>query len=320
MRPIFQTLFTLGGIVGGTVGGYVGDRWGRGRAVQIGCTVNILVVAGIILIPLYPIVLILRLVAGCTVMGMLVPAWSLVLESTPARLRSRVGMLLGLPFSASTISMAALGYFIRAWKYLLLACTSPILILLPLSFIADESPRWLLQRGRIDDATRILRKAVKLHDAHLPVPLTITVEKLAQAINRESHGPVGEVSALTPIVEALRQVWSYLRSPAMRIIILVTPIIWFLQSCLYLGVVINANNFTSTDPFLYLALSGIMEGSAILALTPLTTRIGRRVIVWAGLTLGGFFLLLELLVPISYYWAKWVLVMMGFLLVAGSYQ
>ncbi|XP_064088941.1 solute carrier family 22 member 20-like isoform X2 [Macrobrachium nipponense] len=320
LRPIFQTLFTLGGILGSLVGGYVGDRWGRKRAVQIGCIVNILVVAGMFFTPLYAVVMILRLVAGCTVMGMLVPAWSLVLESTPAKLRSRVGMLLGLPFSASTMGMALLGYFIRTWKYLLLACASPVLILLPLSFITDESPRWLLQKGHADEASSILQKALRVNKVRLSTPLNITIDKLIQTIDNEAESAEERVSLITPIQEALRQVCSYLRSPAMRIIILVTPVIWFLQSCLYLGVVINANNFTSTDPFLYLALSGVMEGSAILIITPLTTKIGRRIMVWAGLALGGLLLLLELLVPYKYYWAKWVLVMVGFLLVAGSYQ
>ncbi|XP_068246375.1 solute carrier family 22 member 20-like [Palaemon carinicauda] len=320
LRPIFQTLFTLGGILGSLVGGYVGDRWGRKRAVQIGCIVNTLVVVGMFFTPLYAVVVILRFVAGCTIMGMLVPAWSLVLESTPAKLRSRVGMLLGLPFSASTMGMALLGYLIRTWKYLLLACASPVLILLPLSFITDESPRWLLQKGHVEEALAILQKAARVNNARLSTPLNITIDKLIQTIDEDSETAEERVSFLTPMREVVRQVCSYLRSPAMRIIILVTPVIWFLQSCLYLGVIMNANNFTSTDPFLYLALSGIMEGSAILIITPLTTRIGRRIMVWAGLALGGLLMLLELLIPYRYYWAKWVLVMVGFLLVAGSYQ
>ncbi|XP_042876746.1 solute carrier family 22 member 6-like [Penaeus japonicus] len=106
----------------------------------------------------------------------------------------------------------------------------------------------------------------------------------------------------------------------MRTIILVTPVLWFLQSCLYLAVAINANNFNSSNPFLYVCLSGAMDASAILLVTPLTTRLGRRVIVGGGLFVGGIFFLLDLLVPIDYFWAKWILVMTGFLLVAGSFQ
>ncbi|XP_066954143.1 LOW QUALITY PROTEIN: solute carrier family 22 member 20-like [Macrobrachium rosenbergii] len=320
LRPIFQTLFTLGGILGSLVGGYVGDRWGRKRAVQIGCIVNILVVAGMFFTPLYAVVMILRLVAGCTVMGMLVPAWSLVLESTPAKLRSRVGMLLGLPFSASTMGMALLGYFIRTWKYLLLACASPVLILLPLSFITDESPRWLLQKGHADEASSILQKALRVNNVRLSTPLNITIDKLIQTIDDEAESAEERVSLITPhpggpetgvLLPALSRHANHYPGDSCHLVPAELPLP---------GSGINANNFTSTDPFLYLALSGVMEGSAILIITPLTTKIGRRIMVWAGLALGGLLLLLELLVPFKYYWAKWVLVMVGFLLVAGSYQ
>lgn len=42
---------------------------------------------------------------------------------------------------------------------------------------------------------------------------------------------------------SLQQLAEYYRSPGMRIILLFTPLIWFLQSFVYLGLAINANNF-----------------------------------------------------------------------------
>ncbi|XP_042217244.1 solute carrier family 22 member 15-like isoform X3 [Homarus americanus] len=294
-------------------------RWGRRRAVVGACAVNLVVVLAMALTPLYPLLITLRFVAGCSVMAMLVPAWSLTLESTPAGCRSRVGMLLGLPFSASTVLLAVVGCFIREWRILLLVCSSPILILLPVAFMTDESPRWLVQQARMEEATRVMHKALQQNKVQLTAPLNTLMEQLIQESKATSSGASHGSSLL---LSAVRQVWSYLRAPAMRTIIIVTPILWFLQSCLYLGVLINANNFTSTDPFLYLALSGLMEAVAIVVITPLTGYLGRRVMVWAGLALGGALLMLELLVPedSGYFWVDWLLVMLGFLLVAGAFQ
>ncbi|XP_042217243.1 solute carrier family 22 member 20-like isoform X2 [Homarus americanus] len=294
LQPLFQTLFTVGGIIGSILGGHIGDRWGRRRAVVGACAVNLVVVLAMALTPLYPLLITLRFVAGCSVMAMLVPAWSLTLESTPAGCRSRVGMLLGLPFSASTVLLAVVGCFIREWRILLLVCSSPILILLPVAFMTDESPRWLVQQARMEEATRVMHKALQQNKVQLTAPLNTLMEQLIQESKATSSGASHGSSLL---LSAVRQVWSYLRAPAMRTIIIVTPILWFLQSCLYLGVLINANNFTSTDPFLYLALSGLMEAVAIVVITPLTGYLGRRVMVWAGLALGGALLMLELLVP-----------------------
>lgn len=55
----------------------------------------------------------------------------------------------------------------------------------------------------------------------------------------------------------------------------------------------------SSNPFLYVCLSGVMDGSAILLMTPLTTFLGRRIIVGVGLFVGGIFFLLDLVVSVG---------------------
>ncbi|XP_064100615.1 solute carrier family 22 member 6-like [Macrobrachium nipponense] len=179
----------------------------------------------------------------------------------------------------------------------------------------DESPRWLVQKLREEKAIRILKSAVNFNNAKLSEPVDVTVKKLVEAA-RDSAGASGSQSLRSQLQELLK----YIRSPAMRIILILSPTLWFLQSFLYLSVAVNANNFTTSGPFLYMALTGIMDGSAILLITPLATRVGRKVIIFAGMFGGGVLFFLELLVPSGYSWARWILVMAGFLLVGGSFQ
>ncbi|XP_069981602.1 solute carrier family 22 member 20-like isoform X2 [Penaeus vannamei] len=313
LQPLFQMMYTVGIIFGSLFGGYIGDKWGRRRAVQGGVVVYIAVVLAMALVPSFVFVLVMRVMAGVTHQCMLIPVWSLAMESTPTRHRSLVGMLLGLPYSFSVICLAGIGYLMRRWRSIMLICCAPTLVLLPLVFFMDESARWLLQQGRKEEAARVLEKAVRMNKATLSSPLDSTLEKLVQA-----HSTPGDRGS--SLSASLEQVKAYLRSPVMRTIILVTPLLWFLQSCLYLSVAINANNFNSSNPFLYVCLSGSMDTSAILLMTPLSTRLGRRVIVGGGMFAGGLLFLLELLVSEEYFWLKWVLVMGGFLLVAGSFQ
>ncbi|ROT65020.1 Organic cation transporter protein, partial [Penaeus vannamei] len=324
LQPLFQMMYTVGIIFGSLFGGYIGDKWGRRRAVQGGVVVYIAVVLAMALVPSFVFVLVMRVMAGVTHQCMLIPVWSLALESCPTRHRSLVGMLLGLPYSLFVMVLAGVGYFVRTWKYLMLVCCAPTLALLPLSFIMDESARWLIQQERREEAKKVLRKAVRQNKAKLPVPLETIIGNLDQSecIADDNQSAVRN---------SLEEAWQYLRSPAMRTIILVTPVLWFLQSCLYLAVAINANNFNSetrlcavlseslpsaaetvdarkaflnpagkySSPFLYVCLSGAMDASAILLVTPLTARLGRRVIVGGGLFVGGIFFLLDLLVPIG---------------------
>ncbi|XP_045606660.1 solute carrier family 22 member 6 isoform X1 [Procambarus clarkii] len=319
LQPFYQMMFNVGGILGSFIGGHIGDRWGRRKAVQIGCIANILSVLGTALVPVYPFILVMRIITGCACVGTLIPAWNLVLESTPSKRRSLVGMLSGLPYSVCVGAFAGVAYCIRTWRYLLLVCSSPVLILIPLSFIVDESPRWLVQQGRAEEATTVLQKAVRLNNVKLSENVYSIVNNIIEASKRKNRVE-SEAPTSSGLVEVFRQLSLYVRSPSMRTILLATSLLWFLQSGLYLGVAINANNFTSTDPFLYVALTGLMDGIAILVTTPVTPYLGRRTIVGLGLFGGGVLLFLDLLVSTDYYWAKWILVMAGFLMVAGAFQ
>lgn len=53
----------------------------------------------------------------------------------------------------------------------------------------------------------------------------------------------------------------------------------------------------SDNPFLYVGLTGIMDGASILLSTPATPFLGRRVLIGAEFFAGGVLLLLELIVP-----------------------
>lgn len=317
LRPLYVTIFMIGGLIGSLVGGYIGDSWGRRRAVQLASTTNILVVIVTIFSPNYPLVLVMRLLAGISMTTLIVTAWSLSLECCPCKYRGLLGMLMGLPYSVLVIVFTGIAYLIRTWQFLFVASASPVLLLLPVSVLMDESPRWLLQTGKTDEAKKVLEKAVRLNKPETTSTLQATIDKLIEATTTSKPNTDESEKSLS---SGLRKALEYIRTPVMCKIIFATAIIWFLHYILYMGVALNANNFTSEDPFLYVALTGVMDGTSILAITPLITRIGRRVILWAAFAVGGAFFLIELLIPEAYAWAKWVFVMGGFFLVAGSLQ
>ena len=64
-------------------------------------------------------------------------------------------------------SLAAAVYFIpdmKTFELIIIFITSPILLLW---FIIPESPRWLLAKGRTDEAKNILAKACKINNKPL---------------------------------------------------------------------------------------------------------------------------------------------------------
>ncbi|XP_068230797.1 organic cation transporter protein-like [Palaemon carinicauda] len=318
MRPLYQMVYNTGGLIGSTMCGHIGDKLGRKASILIGSVGHLIAVVLMLTIPSYPIVLTMRFILGVMVSVMLLPSWSLALEVSLPNQRSLVGMLMGLPYSFFTSVNAGVACYLRTWEYILAVGICPGVILIFLVLFLDESPRWLIQRGREEEAIQVLNRAVKLNKSKLSTPLDFTVRKLSQAgTSSERRTADGEETSSR---SALRELFRYIRSPAMRLIIILTTPLWFIQSFLYLSVSINANNFTTTSPFLYLALTGAMDASAIILSTPLATRLGRKTMVFGGMFGGALFLLVEQFVPTDFGWAKWVFVMVGFLLIGSAFQ
>ncbi|XP_064100617.1 organic cation transporter protein-like isoform X2 [Macrobrachium nipponense] len=212
---------------------------------MIGSICHLMAVMLMATVPSFPVIITMRFILGVMISIMLLPAWSLALEVTPPKHRSLVGMLMGLPYSFFTAINAGVAYFIRTWKYILLVGILPGVILLPLAFFIDESPRWLIQKGREEEAIRVLNRAVELNKTELSIPLETTARKLSQAAkSRESEGASEDEDKET-LRSQLEMLLKYIRSPAMRLVIFLMPPLWFTQSFLYLSVSINANNFTT---------------------------------------------------------------------------
>ncbi|XP_050718577.1 solute carrier family 22 member 20-like isoform X2 [Eriocheir sinensis] len=325
LRPLFQISVAIGIPVGGLLGGVIGDKYGR-KTVVIGG--NLLSAAGVLALaacPWYLGVLMCRFLLGITFSLTLLPSYSLAQEVIPLRMRSQSGMLMGLGFSIGAVIMAGIGYLVRPWRYLLLAMSSYLFVIIPWACMVEESPRWLMQKGRQEEAAAALERAAYRNRVFMSSELITAIENLRtkrtemeDAENRaEGEGVCASLSGLRQCFGQFRK---YFRYPGLRLILLVSPVVWYLQSLLYMGILLNANNFTSNDPFLYVALSGVADTVAVFLGTPLTMKIGRCLLLTIFYSMSGVLLLLDIAIPTELRWLKWVFVMTAFLLSSAGWQ
>ncbi|WP_281759653.1 MFS transporter [Alicyclobacillus hesperidum] len=151
----------IGIFIGGFLG-YVTDKFGR----QLMYTIDfiLLIVASVLQFFVHNAweLFALRIVLGISVGADYPIATSLLTEFAPRRHR---GMMLGVTLVAyyvgSTVAylvgqwMLAIGP--EAWRWILASSAVPAVILVLLRMGTPESPRWLLQQGRKDEALQVLR-------------------------------------------------------------------------------------------------------------------------------------------------------------------
>ncbi|XP_064100918.1 solute carrier family 22 member 20-like [Macrobrachium nipponense] len=245
LKPLFQMMYSVGALIGGIIGGQVSDSFGRKRAVQIATFINITSAVLLYFSPLFSVTLLTRALIGGSCNFMYLPSYSLALETTPSKHRTVVGMLLGIPYSVGIIVLAGTGYIIRVWKHLMiLNAAAPFIFIIPLIFWTNESPRWLLQHGKALEVSKMLTHAAKVNKVTLSDPLTEAIQRLGKSDNKEKSSTRRHRWELCR--ETCKEASSYFQSVGMRLIFFILPIVWLLQGCLYLGVILNANNFSST--------------------------------------------------------------------------
>ncbi|MGY4098837.1 MFS transporter [Nocardia sp. R16R-3T] len=106
--------------------------------------------------------LILRLLIGVILGADYVVSKSLVTEHAPRSFRGRLMSMLAVAWSTGYVAAYLVGYLLtkvdgESWRYMLAASAVPAILTFGFRFGIPESPLWLTQHGRTDEAATVVR-------------------------------------------------------------------------------------------------------------------------------------------------------------------
>ncbi|XP_047493114.1 organic cation transporter protein-like isoform X2 [Penaeus chinensis] len=240
------------------------------------------------------------------------------LEVCEVKYRSVVGILTGLPWAIGTMAWGGVASQVRDWRWLQLYVTLPFVLIIPLLFLMDESPRWLIVRGQCDRAREILQKAARWNKTQLPSEEAL--KKLMLDIKEELVEPEKPV-----LKEKQNRRWTFLKTPAlcrtrpMRIITFIFSLNLFISALVFCGLSLSGANY-SADPFIYIVLGGLMEVPGYSLTAPLINRVGRKWPTIWGYVLSGIAILLLVFIPDNIQWLVMTLAMLGKLCNSGAFM
>ncbi|KAM4826750.1 solute carrier family 22 member 4 isoform 2-T2 [Thomomys bottae] len=197
-------------------------------------------------------------------------------------------------FAIGYMVLPLFAYFIRDWRMLLLALTTPGVLCVPLWWFIPESPRWLISQRRFREAEAIIRKAAKMNKISAPAVIFEPME--LQELNSMKQQKV--------FILDLFRTWN------IATITIMSLLLWMLTSVGYFGLSLDVPNLHG-DPYLNCFLSALVEIPAYIIAWLLLRTFPRRYIIAGVLFLGGGMLLLIQLVPAEYYFLSVGLVMFG---------
>jgi sugar porter (SP) family MFS transporter len=157
MESVVTAAILAGAVVGALVCSVLSERLGRKRTILIICAIF---VVGTLACSLAPSALLLacgRLVLGFAVGGATQTVPMYVAELAPAGLRGRLVLCFQLAIGVGIVISTLVGATESVpWRVSIGSAAAPALVMLLLVLRLPESPRWLVKKGRRDDARQVL--------------------------------------------------------------------------------------------------------------------------------------------------------------------
>lgn len=140
--------------------------------------------------------------------------------------------LINVVFVFGLMSLAGLSWLLQDWRTLLRIMYAPSCLIFSYLWILNESIRWLLSKGKHDEALVILKKAAKMNNVqlseHVLAPLQETEKKPKE--DKEDHDTEPKSSIFMQVI----------RSSIIKRRLVTCSFLWITCTFVYYGLSINS--------------------------------------------------------------------------------
>ena len=258
--------------------GPLADRFGR-RVVLFGAAILYAISAvGSALAPSYELLVAARMIGGLGVGASLIIAPMYIAEIAPPEMRgqmvsfNQLNIVIGITvaFFTNYLILQAMGDSPEAWRWMLGLETLPAVLYFGGLFFVPQSPRWLLMKGRRQEALPIIQMAVG------NVAAVQELDEIQQSMAEDAAADKGGLKDLF--------------SPALRLVLLVGIVIAVVQQAtginavfFYAPTIFEQTGIGTDASFVQAIFVGVINLVFTLVAIALIDKLGRRPLLIGGL-------------------------------------
>ncbi len=276
-----------GAVIGAAFGGRFSDKYGRRPVLMVTAVVFVIAPLGMAFAPSTEVLILFRFIVGLGTGLAAVTLPVYLSEIAPARIRGKVtgfyalsivigqflGFLIGLAFSP-----------MESWRWMLGLSVIPSVLFALGLFVVWETPRWLVRRGREEEARELLHRDRTPEEAQRELDEIHAIQKA-----EESIGVKGLKALLQPWVRPI--LWVGLGVAALCQLMGINTIMYFAPTTL------QNVGFTDQAAIASNLIIGVMNILAVWLALARADRWGRRPLLLAGA--AGTFLSLAILAAVN---------------------
>jgi MFS transporter, SP family, sugar:H+ symporter len=272
----------IGSAVGAWFAGQLADALGRRRVMLVAALLFAVSAIGTAFPPNVEVLMLWRLIGGAGIGVASVVAPMYIAEIAPAQLRGRMGSLQQLAIVLGIFATGVINYVIvsaagsstsdwllgiQAWRWMFLVMLVPAAVYFVMALRIPESPRYLVQAGRLDDARAVL-ESVFTTDQSAKV---VDIQRTMDGDRRSSMGDLrGPRFGLLPIV------WIGIILSALQQFVGINAVFY------YSNLIWESVGFSQDQAFLTSMITNAVNVATTIVAIALIDRLGRKRLLLIG--------------------------------------
>lgn len=263
LPSLVLTLANAGSVLGTFLFSAMADR--QGRKLAFLANIAVAVVSGVLSIfsPTFAVFAILRTVTGSTVPANFQLPYIITVEQVGSKQRAFLVCISWLLWTSGACCLALVAYFSRHWTTFGLLTTLPIVAFLAYKNFLKQSPRYLMTKGRCEEAAEIIKTIAETNGRTVPFELLPKLKKISDNVKTDDIQSINEST------------FDIFRYPQLRKKLFVVTLNWSAIAVAYFGLTLNVTNLGKNDFLNFFLLSSVELPAFPLALL-LMEKVGRR--------------------------------------------
>jgi len=281
-KGLIGVMYMIGLFIGSYIIGFISDRYGR-KIAMMGSLVLLALggsLAGVM--PYYSLYVSCYVVAAIAGYGTYVAPFLMTVEIMENDKKTLLSMMVNFPFVIGEALMCLIAWGTRnsGYRTMHLVGYIPLLGMLPLWFIIPESPRWLLAKGRVEEARNAIKRGARLTGVEVSDELLTDSSSPSKAKNIASESETlvknNEINEIKPKKEV--SFFDIVKSRTLLPRLLANYINWAVITLCYYGLTMNSINLAG-DIFVNTLLGVLIEAPGYLIALLTMDRFGRKPIL-----------------------------------------